>query len=150
MRSYHQPHITSCTSVSPVMHMNYPGRMCSSGNQRKNSSQLIYHNMSSLSYQMDISSSSLSHLSTPKKVPPEVPKRTSSISFKSNESGQMLLSNSEMEFEKTRYSGSLSSVQSSSSDSSSTVNASHSSSLNVPNYLSPVNTSWNRKPPVSV
>lgn len=132
-----QSYMPNCSSTSPVTYVNCQGPM----NQKKYCGQYIYHSPSQ--YQMNSS-----HLSTPKKVPPEVPKRTSSISFKSNDSGSSLLSNSEITFSQTKYGGSLSSVQSSSSDSSSTMNASHSSSLNASNYSSS-STSWNKKPQVN-
>lgn len=135
---FSQPNHSNSVQVrnsQPVAFLNYQAPMMS----QKYCGQYIYHNPSQ--YQLNSS-----QLSTPKKIPPEVPKRTSSISFKSNDSNQSLLSNLEVSFGQIKYGGSLSSVQSSSSDSSSTVNASH-SSLNMSNCLSS-STSWNKKPQV--
>ncbi|XP_065218798.1 IQ motif and SEC7 domain-containing protein 1 isoform X2 [Planococcus citri] len=135
-RTY-QTLMSSCNSSSPVAFQYHTAY------QKKYSNQYLYYNASQ--YHVP---SSLSQMSTPKKVPPEVPKRTSSISFKSNDSNQSLLSNSDMSFGKTKHSGSMSSVQSSSSDSSSTMNASHSSSISMSNYSGSIG-SWNKKPQVS-
>lgn len=132
-----QTHMPNCNSTSPVAYLSYQTQ----GSQKKYSGQYIYHSPSQ--YHM-----TPPQLSTPKKVPPEVPKRTSSISFKSNDSNQSLLSNSEISFSQTKYGGSMSSVQSSSSDSSSTINASHSPSLNASNYSSSSGLSWSKKPQV--
>lgn len=152
MRNYHQPHLANCSAASSIAFINYPSPTTnsSSGTHRKYSGHFIYHNTSSLSYQTNNSGSPLSQVSTPKKVPPEVPKRTSSISFKQPREGNqsMMITGSEINFSQAKYSGSLSSVQSSSSDSSSTMNASHSSSLNMSNYSPMTTATWSKKPQV--